>query len=259
MKKIVICGVMCLFSFLVMADVPSQYKQRLVEQQKVLDEKKQKENEQKELERKSKIEEKRKSFKNNESEGYDSFSWDTSLSDIMLIYPNAKLSEHNDYIKKLERKGSSSDATLTYYFYDDKLYMGQTVYLDINTDLVNMVASKLLNIYGKQDEQKDINDSGKTYYSMYEKSIREEYGKYNDYYLWKKTGWAVYWHKSSTFLIELSGIDTYTADYEYYDYTLNDNSLSITYENPKKVTEIENRKQKDKDEELKKKMENLDL
>lgn len=195
----------------------------------------------------------------NGSEGYDSFPWKTKLEEIFAIYPDAKMEEIDSGIKILSREGKSSNVSLTYYFFDEQLYKGQTVYLNTDGDVVNAVSRKLLDLYGKQDEKKTINDNGKTYYDMFEKAIRENFGKYNDYYLWKKTGWAVCWNKSATFKVELAGIDTYTADYEYYDYQLHDNSLSITYENPKSIRQIEQYQQQKKDEELKKKIENLDL
>lgn len=198
-------------------------------------------------------------FKANGSEGYDSIPWGATFEEVSALYPKAKVEKTDDYSKTLTRNGSSSNVTLNYYFFDDKLYKGQTVYDNPDNDTVTALANKLVSLYGKNFEKKDIYDKGKTYYSAFEKSFRADYGLYGDYYLWKKEGWNITWKKTPTFVVQYDIINLYTKNFDYEDYQPNSVQTPITYENPKRNSEIENIKQKRKEDEIKKKMNDLDL
>ena len=198
-------------------------------------------------------------FKANGNEGYDSIPWDATLGEVSALYPNAAINEIDSYTKTLTRKGTSSNVTLNYYFFDEKLYKGQTVYENPDNDTVTALLNKLVNLYGKNFEKNDIYDKGKTYYSNFEKSFRADYGLYGDYYLWKKEGWNVVWNKTSSFVVQFDIINLYTKNFDYEDYQPNSVQTPITYENPKRNTEIESIKQKRKEDEIKKKMNDLDL
>ena len=198
-------------------------------------------------------------FKANGNEGYDSIPWGATFEEVSALYPKAKVEKTDDYSKTLTRNGSSSNVTLNYYFFDDKLYKGQTVYDNPDNDTVTALFNKLVRLYGENFEKKDINETGKTYYSAFEKSIRADYGKYNDYYIWKKQGWNVMWKRTASFVVQYDIINIFTKDYEYNDFQCTGVSTPITYENPKRNSEIENIKQKRKEDEIKKKMNDLDL
>ena len=198
-------------------------------------------------------------YKASGSEGYDSIPWGATLKEVSELYSNANITVVDNYTKMLSRQGASSNVTLNYYFFDEKLFKGQTVYTNPDNDIVTALFNKLARLYGENFEKNDIYDTGKTYYNSFEKAIREDYGKYNDYYLWKKEGWNVCWKKSSSFVIQFDIINIYTKDYDYQDYQVTGISTPITYENPKKNAEIESIKKKRKEDEIKKKMNDLDL
>lgn len=198
-------------------------------------------------------------FRNNNNEGYDSIPWGATFEEVSAIYTKAEVNEIDSYTKSLTRSGSASNVTYNYYFFDDKLYKGQTVYDNPDNDTVTALLNKLVQLYGKDFEKSDIFDKGKTYYSSFEKSIRADFGMYGDYYLWKKEGWNVLWKKTTSFDVQFDIINLYTKNFEYEDYQPNSVQTPITYENPKRNAEIESIKQKRKEDEIKKKMNDLDL
>lgn len=208
---------------------------------------------------KQKQEERKRIYEESGYEGYDSMPWGTILKEVSEQYPTAKIENVDNNIKTLSRKGSKSNVTLTYYFYNDQLYKGETIYINTDQDTLDALQKKLEQLYGSKYEKKDINEKGKTTFSYYQKQLRYEYGLYNEYELWKHIGWSEIWKKSTTFKLEFKLINTYTADYEYQDYRCTENSLSLIYENPKVISELESVQKKQKEEEMKKKMDNLDL
>ena len=134
MKKNVVVFIMLLISFYVVADERIRTKQQLEEE-----------------------------FKVNGNEGYDSFPWGTTLSEILSIYSNGKIDDIDSYTKSLTRQGSSSNVTLTYYFFDEELFKGQTMYVKADNDIVTALFNKLVGIYGEKFEKSDIYEKGKTY------------------------------------------------------------------------------------------------
>lgn len=91
---------------------------------------------------------------------FDSFSWNTTVSEFLKKYPSAK--ETTDTDEKERTFQRSTDSVIKVYrFFNDKLYWGRTVYEDPELETEEAIIEKIIEIYGKFDDSNEWTQDNK--------------------------------------------------------------------------------------------------
>lgn len=91
---------------------------------------------------------------------FDSFSWNTTVSEFLKKYPSAN--ETTDTDEKERTFQRSTDSVIKVYrFFNDKLYWGRTVYEDPELETEEAIIEKIIEIYGKFDDSNEWTQDNK--------------------------------------------------------------------------------------------------
>ena len=102
------------------------------------------------------------------SEGFDGFSWNTTVSEFLKKYPSVKETTASEDFDRNERvfQRDANTVIRVYRFFDDKLYWGRTVYKDPDYDTELAIVEKLVETYGEFDDSDEWTENGNDYYSL---------------------------------------------------------------------------------------------
>ena len=103
------------------------------------------------------------------SEGFDGFSWNTTISEFLNKYPSSKETTGKNEEERNERtfQRSTDSVIRVYRFFDNKLYWGRTVYEDPNYETEEAVLEKLIETYGQFYDSNKWTENNKEYFSIW--------------------------------------------------------------------------------------------
>lgn len=190
-------------------------------------------------------------FAKNGKEGFDSMPWGTSIEFFLWLKPEANERESEGSVANYGIETEQN--TKIYKFHEGKLVGGVTVYENIDDQTADDINHRLLELYGKASDAKDLGGH----------KIENVLGTHISY---QDVHAIAIWNKSATFKIQLDVTAKQLDDY----YGVMDKAMfnqplryTITYSNEKKMAAIrasdEKKKKNAEAEAQRKRMDNLGL
>ena len=190
-------------------------------------------------------------FAKNGKEGFDSMPWGTSIEFFLWLKPEANERESEGSVANYGIETEQN--TKIYKFHEGKLVGGVTVYKNIDDQTADDINHRLLELYGKASDAKDLGGH----------KIENVLGTHISY---QDVHAIAIWNKSATFKIQLDVTAKQLDDY----YGVMDKAMfnqplryTITYSNEKKMAAIrasdEKKKKNAEAEAQRKRMDNLGL
>lgn len=198
-----------------------------------------------------------KQFIANENEGYDSIPWGANLEEVQTLIPEGKVGYIDNIAILHVKHTSSSKPNKQYFFYNNKLYAGLTMYgnLDdnwsMNSDNTRTIIQKIYKSFGTPDNKNDSEEI------IHKSGMLQQFNNY------KEIQSILQWNKSTTFQIGCimierdyaeSETDLYLGNYYGAGY-----SIQIMYNNPEISIKVKTEQDKKRLEEEERKMNDFDL
>lgn len=93
---------------------------------------------------------------------YNGLKWESSPQDLLKLYPDAYRSGTNDSGDELYYLDANG-ATRIFFFGNGKFYNGRIVYEDVTSEKALALMKKVVNTYGKFDDEKEGSQNGNKY------------------------------------------------------------------------------------------------